>query len=254
MGHMQKTANHEAAHALVRWVNGFVIDHVTINPSLLETLPKGENAQGVIYTRDPSRDGHTDIIQHPKYLRSGEADSIIAGRVAEELFHKGDPQKGWAQDFRDLAALMPVDDRTLAMHQFCSTNPGQTEKFYRKFRKQVLDILSSKAGKRAHKAVSKALQNAGTLSGQAAVQILEKSWGKPLPAQAVPASGHVGLTLAGAKTYSDVLINLRTYSRVMKEEANRLRGSLSQKKEEHLSKVRFYLALLQLELGSEQKK
>jgi hypothetical protein len=242
---IKKTADHEAAHAVMAIHEGFTVTSITINPMPGTAAP---GVGGVCYCERP--DGGPSPA--PEILSAAKARLLMAGRVSDELFHEDDPRCGWRQDFRDLAALMPADDETLKMHEFCGKHPGDVERFYQRFKGPVVDLLTSRKGRKAGRALSKALLEGGTLSGQCAASVFYKSWGAPPPSKALPISKHIGITLGGGpQTYSDVLINLRTYLWAMTADAGHLRGELSEKEENRLARVRMYLCLLRQELREE---
>lgn len=238
----KQTADHEGGHALIAWIEGFPLMSVTINP--MPGVAPG--ASGICFTGRQYY-GKTELSDAPEILTAAKARVLMAGRVADEFFHSGGPG-GWQQDFKNLAALMPVDDETLSMHRFCKKHPGDTERFFQKFKKPVVDLLKSKRGRKAAKALSKTLLEVGTLSGQAAVNVFDKAWGKSLPKKTLPLSAHVGITIGGPRTYDDVLINLKTFLFAMEHDATYLQGELSNKQEDHLARVRLYLKLLHHEL------
>lgn len=244
----KRAADHEASHLVIGWMNGFPIHSVTINP------PPGTapGMAGACYTHRP--DGSTVTGLPPEMLNTATAFMIMAGRVSSEIFHPGSSKTGWEQDMRGLAALMPLDDTTLEMHRYCTEHPGNTDGFYETFKGPVFRLLKSKRGSRAVKALSDALSAAGTLSGQAAVSVLEKSWGRPLPPKAIPLAGHVGITDGGPNSYEDILFNLQVYLRAMKADANRLQGELPESKANHLAGVRTYIRLLELEIARKIRK
>lgn len=244
----KQIADHEGfGHLETGWYDGIPFKSVTINPA----PGTATGARGVCYAGRPG--GNTAEAHTPEILTAAKAHMLLAGRVADELFHPSAPAISWCKDFEDLAALMPLDNTTLQMHRYCEEHPGDTEGFYQKFKKPVVRLLKSKRGRRAGKALSDALLEAGTLSGAAAVSILEKAWGKPLPPKAIPASKHIALIDEGPNSYEDVLFHLGAYLHVMEEDANRLRGDLPGEEESHLGRIRFYLKMLGLELNAKIK-
>jgi hypothetical protein len=240
-------ADHEAAHALLGWYGGFSIKSVTINPRP-EEIP---GASGICYVRRESFG--ISVLQTPEMLTAEKVHLLLAGRISEFLFHPDALTDGWNNDFERLAGLMPQNNLTLRMHRYCEDHPHDVEGFYQRFFKTVVRLLKSKKGQRAIKALSRALLEAGTLSGQACVSILEQAWGKPFPPKAKPVSGHFSITEEGPRNYLDLLFNLSAYLRAMEEDAVRLRGNLMDDEEDHLGRIRIHLKMLRLELNAKIK-
>lgn len=241
-------SDHEAAHAVVAWVEGFCIKSLTVNPKPGE-FP---GSSGICYVG--KEDAFMTLLGMPEVLTEAKFNMLVAGRVSEELNYPDVSADGWKFDFDRLAALMPLDNTTLEIHQFCKIHPRDTEGLYRKFTKKVSRILRSKKGRRAVRALSDALLNYGTLSGMAVVDLLEKSWGKPLPPKAKPLPDHFSLTENGPRTFQDLLFNVSAYCRAMSEDTARLRGNLSDKEENRLGRIRLYLRFLELEIAAGGKK
>ena len=244
MKNRKRDATHESGHVMQAWIQGRLIERVTIMP-----LP-GEmgDASGICYC---SAMGNTTATGTPRTLTAKQVHLLIAGRCVDELFFPAEP-RGCGKDFEDLTALISEDEETLAMHAF-DRSTKSIEDFYRQFSGPVLKLFRSVRGKRSLFALADVLERAGTLSGAAAVSILEKAWGKPLPPKARPASDHIAITDGGPRVYPDVLFNLGVYLRAMEIDANRLRGDLPDEEENHLGQIRLHLKMLRLELNAKIK-
>jgi len=131
----------------------------------------------------------------------------MAGRVSDDLFHSGGPP-GHVQDFKNLKALLPLDDETLRMHDWSRTEKS-TEDFYQMFRGPVVKLLRSRRGRRAHRTLAAALLNHQTLSGQHAVEILREAWGDPLPPRALPPEDHCEVIDKGPANHEELLRSIR---------------------------------------------
>jgi hypothetical protein len=241
----KRKSRHEAAHSFIVWHGGGLISKVTIMPQPGEI----SGARGICYCA--SAEGQTITARPSKILTANRVHILIAGRCADELFFPDKPA-GHVQDFEELIALMPDSRETLEMHSF-DRSKKSIEDFYEQFKGPVLKLFRSRRGKRALFALTDALGEAGTLSGAAAVSVLEKAWGKPLPPKAIPASEHIALIDEGPNSYEDVLFHLGAYLRVMEADVNRLRGDLPEEEEDHLGRIHFYLKMLELEINQKIK-
>ncbi|MBU2623433.1 MAG: hypothetical protein KKD92_14065 [Proteobacteria bacterium] len=236
----KRVAYHESAHALIGWCFGYSLKMVSINPQIEASPDMG----GICRASPP---GRTEVFSEPAILAAESVYFSIAGRVSDDLFFPGEPD-GSKKDFLDVVLMLPPDDTTLRMNAF--PRQKSIEDFYRRFKAPVKKILKSSKGKKALKALSLALLKAGTLSGAEAVFILEKSWGKPLPAKARPAADHCSIKDQGVSTYNGLLQSLGTYMSIMFEDINRLRCEFEESENDHINSVRHYMLLVKAHLLS----
>jgi len=232
-----RVAFHEAAHALVAWYYGFFLSKVTIQPQLGDP----QNVAGLC--RATHNDGFTDVAAGPRTLSSESVFFTLAGKACDDLYFPAEPP-GHLYDFRILARMQPTDNWTRRMHEF-PRNKKSLDDFFEAFKGPVVRLLSSKRGKRALTALADALIKHDTISGAGAVEILEKTWGKPLPRRAIPAAQHANLTNEKPKSYLDMLRLINAHIDLMQGDIQQLRGDDSPECE-HLDKIWLKLQILKI--------
>jgi len=209
---LRKTAEHEAAHALVGWQGGRRIESITIDPQRV-----GIDARGVCFLSA----GRVDLIGAPESLTADQAHYLMAGRVSDDLFFPGG-RPGHGQDFKRLEALLSLDDETLRMHAF--PREEGMEAFYERFRGPVVKLLRSRRGRRAHKALAATLMEHRTLSGRHAAEVLREAWGTPLPPRALPLDDHCSITDKRPSSHAELFRHVRGLVALALSDCEAMRG------------------------------
>jgi hypothetical protein len=149
----------------------------------------------------------------------------MAGRAGTDvLCPEIPPSHGHTGDFTTIEKLYSLDKETLEMHRWRLENPAaDIEAFYQRFKKPIENIIRSKRGTRAVKALVRCLEKHGQVSGFEAVRILEKAWGEPRPRWALPAEFHKCINEDGEKCFPDLMREILLYVKILKEKILPLR-------------------------------
>ncbi|NPU82989.1 MAG: hypothetical protein HPY65_00765 [Syntrophaceae bacterium] len=234
---LRKTADHEAAHALVGWIAGQRIESITVDPR------RAGDSQGVCYLSG----GRIGVIGEPKSLTADQAHFLLAGRTSDDLFHPGG-RPGHGQDFRNLEDLLPLNDETLKMHAF-PHGEKSIEDFYQMFRGPVVKLLRSRRGRRAHRALSAALMEDQTLSGQHAAEILQGAWGDPLPPRALPREDHCGIIDKRPANHGELFRTIRGLAGLALADCEAMQGRGTMKEIQQRQRAEHLLHLLLVVVG-----
>lgn len=229
---MRKTADHEAAHALMGWIAGQRIESITIDPR------RTGDSQGVCYLSG----GRIGVVGEPKSLTADRAHFLMAGRVSDDLFHPGG-RPGHGQDFRNLEDLLPLDDDILRMHEWSRTEKS-IEDFYQAFRGPVVKILRSRRGRLAHRALAAALLKHQTLSGQHAVEILREAWGDPPPPRALPPEDHCSIIDKRPANHDELFRSIRGLASLALADCEAMQGRGTMKEIRQRQRAEHLLRLL----------
>lgn len=230
---------HEAGHALIFWHEGFPLNEVSIGRPL-----DNPNIDGICRAVSPD----TTAILGSGRLDASVIHATFAGKVATDICcSTAEPDNGHRFDFSTVEHMIRQESETLEILRWLDSNRSATvADLYERQKPKIASVLRSPQGKRALKALRDALDKAGVLSGQAAVTILEKSWGQPLPPAALPVERHMALTMKGPKTFDDLILEVRQYAALMKKDVKNLRDNGTA--EENCRMDRIWSALLHLEL------
>jgi hypothetical protein len=146
---------------------------------------------------------------------------LMAGRAGTEVFCPDiDPAGTYRNDFENVNDLNGNSEIFIAMNQWRLDHPeGDVEGFYHAFKQPIIDVLQSKQGKRALRALVKALSKARYLSGRESARILETAWGDPLPPLALPSDQHPSLDVyTPPKNFNDFLYQMDIYEQLLRKE------------------------------------
>lgn len=237
-------AIHEAGHRILQWYYGAVLADVQIINC------KNENTE-----MDLQGQSCASICNNSAFT-ADRALMLLAGRAAvEAYFPEIDQGQSFNYDFQLLSSLVSLDDETISMHTWRKNQPEfKGECFYQSFKKTPIKILKSKQGRRAVKALTKALLKHKRLSGRESARILEKNWGTPLPPLALPMKIHYQTTIATPQYYNDVIseINWRAQSmiKILRPMLDQDQNSAAENA--RLSKINSFVHLLRV-LSSESE-
>lgn len=200
--------DHETGHHIIAWCMGCKLGKISIQP--------GNGFFGVSQTYIPEAESfHVNMFTAERVLE------MMAGRAATEVFCPDvDHPKSYGRDFSIIKNLNGNSETFIKMNQWrVKHSEGDIEKFYQAFKQPIIDILKSKQGKRAFKALSKELQKSGYLSGRESARILETAWGHPLPPLAVPSEQHPSLdNHIPAKNFNDFLHQMAVFERIFRKD------------------------------------
>jgi len=207
-------AIHEPAHALVGWHFGMTIQLVSIQPG---RHPDGTEYDGITKSLFPDNQ-RVDAVNHRMFTLPRVLE-LLAGRAGTDcLCPDMPPGNGHCHDFDTVKSLLAPDEEILRMHKWRTEHPdSDTEDFYQEFKPLLFDIINSPPGRRAIKALSRALLKERQLSGRLAVEIMEKAWGDPLPPWALPAEMHKSIVEEGPRSFPDAMNEILIYMSLLKK-------------------------------------
>lgn len=242
------TAIHEAkGHALLDWIFGNVLLSITVVP---RRLPGEVPCEGRVRSR---RFGNSGAVGKASIIPSDALNPasifpLLAGRAATDFFLPNISSEGtYAEDWSDVESLLAVDADSREILNWRLQNPnGTVEEFYQAFKNNIFNFYRSKKARRAAEALSNELMKRGTLSGRAAVTILEKAWGKPLPPRAIPAEKHGSLTDEGPQNFTDLVYSIQAHVDLLRKYVNHVRDSGSEHENLIMDELGNQLTLLKL--------
>ncbi len=205
---------HEASHALIAWFFGMILQLVSIRPGALKNGPEYSGLCKAFLS-----DGSRAESIHFKAFSVPLVYELMAGRAATDILCPEIPRgNSHKTDFKRIAELKAIDETTLEMARWRLENPGaDVEAFYQNFKKPIEEIIRSKKGTRAIRALARVLLKHGQISGAEAVKIFEKAWGQPRPPWALPAEQHKNIIEKGEKSFPDCMNEILLYVRILKE-------------------------------------
>jgi len=208
------TAIHESGHAVVGWYFGMTIQMVSIQSG---RHPDGTECGGITKSMFPDSE-RVEAVNHRMFTLPRVLE-LFAGRAAIDcLCPDMPPGNGHCHDFDTIKSLLAPDEEILQMHKWRTEHPdSDTEDFYQEFKPLLLDIINSSPGRRAIKALSRSLLKERQLSGCLAVEIMEKTWGEPLPPWALPAEMHKSIVEEGPRSFADAMNEILVYMSLLKK-------------------------------------
>jgi len=158
---------HELGHAFYAWYAGKRITRVVI---------REEQGSETVHGLAESADTYFDQAELKKWVYS-----LMAGRIAEEVFLGSASDHGHARDEWELRQIGRIDAEVQTMQNFFRDGRGNLTGFISRFGDPVREILSSEKALECIMAGIDALTRNRELSGVEIAAVFEAHWGEPLP-------------------------------------------------------------------------